>query len=345
MGPPERCEGSLAGVTLVTFRRRARGRFGGRQTDLTWTVFGLRVTYVNILFDIEHLATDPVLKPTLQKTRSGLTYLARRRDGPSVVVLHGIGSNAASFLPVLDHVPDHLDLIFWNAPGYQGSKPVADPWPLPEDYADVLGRFLDDLKLSSVHLVGHSLGTLIAGAFARKYPERVEALVLVSAANGYGVPKGAVLPDRVRARIEDLARLGPMEFAKARAGNLVHDPARHAPVVSMVEAAMAEVDPAGYGQAVHLLASGDLARDLAHVPVCPGFILGAEDRITPMEQTKGAADAWEAANGVCPPLRVIDAAGHAVYLQRTEEFSAALIQLLPDGLASETRQTHHREET
>ena len=293
---------------------------------------------------VQETEDNPALKPTAQKTQSGLSYLARQGSGPSVVFLHGIGSNAASFLPVLEHLPDHLNLIMWNAPGYQGSDRADDPWPVPETYADSLDRFLTDLDLSSAFLVGHSLGALIATAFARKYPERVKGLVLASAARGYGVARCGQLPAKVRARIDDLAKLGPVDFSKARSSNLVHDPARNASVVAKVQAAMAEIDPAGYLQAVHLLASGDLPEDLAHVPICPGFILGAEDRITPIDQTIAAAKAWESTHGQEPPLCLIEAAGHAVYLQKPREFCTALMQFLPDKGACAPRAAQHNEE-
>ncbi|MEX0310908.1 MAG: alpha/beta fold hydrolase, partial [Tateyamaria sp.] len=212
-------------------------------------------------------------------------------------------------------------------------------------YADALRRFLDDLDLSTVHLLGHSLGTLIAAAFARKCPERLNSLILVSAAGGYGIKKGGMLPDKVRARIDDLERLGPVAFAGARAANLVHDPKSNAPVVAQVQAAMAQINPKGYAQAVQLLASGDLPADMLHVPFCPGFILGAADRITPRDQTDAAALAWETAHGVRPPVHMIEGAGHAVYLQKPREFCAALMTLLQEQARSVPGSDHHHEET
>lgn len=253
-----------------------------------------------------------------------LSYLERAGDGPVIVFLHGIGSNATSFAAVFGALPAGLALLAWNAPGYGASAPLGEPWPLAADYAEKLAGFLDGLGHASVHLVGHSLGTLIAASFARTYPERVESLTLASTANGYGVPRGGTLPEGVAARLTDLARLGPAAFARARAANLVHQPERHSAVVARVEAAMAEVRPEGYGQAARMLATGDLPGDLAHVAMRPGFICGEEDRVTPMAQTVAAADAWAAAHGVRPKITGIERAGHAVYLQQTGPFCAAL---------------------
>ncbi|MGP1357019.1 alpha/beta fold hydrolase [Roseicyclus sp.] len=262
-----------------------------------------------------------------------LTFIARPGPGAPVVFLHGIGSNAASFAPLFDALPAGLGLLAWNAPGYAGSAPLADPWPVAADYAQALARLLDDLGHGAVHLVGHSLGTLIACAFARLHPERLRGLTLAAAATGYGVPRGGVLPEKVAARIEDLARLGPAAFAGARAANLVHDPERHPELVARVEASMVQVNPEGYAQAVRMLASGDLPGELAHVALRPGFIIGVQDRVTPMAQTLPAADAWHAAHGERPAIAEIDQAGHAVYLQRPDAFCTALLEQMAGASA------------
>lgn len=88
---------------------------------------------------------------------------------------------------------------------------------------------------------------------------------------------------------------------------------------------MAQVNPEGYAQAVRMLASGDLPGELARVSTRPGFIIGAQDRVTPVEQTVAAARAWEVAHGTAPTITEIGEAGHAVYLQRPGAFRTALL--------------------
>ena len=138
------------------------------------------------------------------------------------------------------------------------------------------------------------------------------------------------MPAGLLSRIEDLNKLGPVQFAKLRAAKLVHDPARNEEVVNQVEAAMAQANASGYAQAVRLLASGDLPGDLVHVPHCPSFIIGTQDRITPLDQTERAASAWAAAHGRNPKVIAIEEAGHAVYRQRPREFCEALVGVLSE---------------
>ena len=145
-------------------------------------------------------------------------------------------------------------------------------WWLTRGMARISG-----VNLPRAVVVGHSLGCLFAARFALRHPGRVAALVLLSPALGYAVPPGAALPDAVQARIEDLAALGPAAFAETRAPRLV----ARAEALPGVRRAMAAVNPAGYAQAVHALAAGDLLADAAllDLPVLVG--VGDADVVTP----------------------------------------------------------------
>lgn len=255
---------------------------------------------------------------------SGIRFVERHGVGAPIVFLHGIGSNAGSFLPLFQALPDHLHLIAWNAPGYSGSREIDKPWPVAKDYAQALAGFLDALALPAVRLLGHSLGTLVAAEFARLFPERVDRLVLAAAAAGYGLPVDAALDGKLAARLDDLATMGAARFAKSRAPRLVFAPEQNRACVAKVEAAMSRITPSGYGQAVRMLASGDLAGSVAQLQAPPDFLLGAEDQVTPRAQTDRVMAAWSAAHGGHPRLSVIEGAGHAVYVQKPEQCAAAI---------------------
>ena len=144
-----------------------------------------------------------------QHLAAGLSYIACDGSGGlPVVMLHGIGSNAQSFVPLMLVLDGSHPTLAWNAPGYGESQPLAVDWPDAGDYATALDRLLAHLDVSRCILVGHSLGTLIAARFALVSPSRVAALVLISPALGYGTGKGAALPPAVADRLAELDRLG-----------------------------------------------------------------------------------------------------------------------------------------
>ena len=136
----------------------------------------------------------------------GIAYLWR--DGlpgnPAFVLLHGIGSNAASWLSFVHALDARFPCFAWDLPGYGESSPLAEAWPSAEDYAVALERFLDRLGLANIVVVGHSLGALIAARFAATRAARTQALVLVSPAAGYGAARGAPLPAARRAATDGL---------------------------------------------------------------------------------------------------------------------------------------------
>lgn len=259
-----------------------------------------------------------------QTKRSGpIEYDERPGAGPVLVLLHGIGSNAGSFAPLLPELPADWRVIAWNAPGYRGSAPLEGARPVAADYARALANFLDRLDLGSVFLLGHSLGALMTASFARQAPERVRALMLASCALGHGRPPGGPLSEAASARLAELEARGAEAFAAARAARLLYDPQADPVALARVQTAMAEVRMPGYAQAVGMLASGDLCADLAGLKVPAAVVCGAQDVVTPPEANRRAHAALPLP--VRGALTLLPDAGHAVYVQAPGAFAAALV--------------------
>jgi pimeloyl-ACP methyl ester carboxylesterase len=257
----------------------------------------------------------------VERSAAGISYLASASgEGLPVVLLHGIGSNAQSFAPLLRAFDTRHPALAWNAPGYGTSQPLAIDWPDASDYAAALNRLLAHVEISRSVLVGHSLGCLIAARFALVSPRRVAALVLISPALGHGAEKGAPLPPAVGKRIEDLDRLGPAQFAAARAPSLVADPAARPDVVQAVEQAMADVRRPGYDQAARLLAFSRLLDDAAKLDVPTTVIVGVQDRITPPANVRRAFEALPEASQRHAYFEIADA-GHAICQEQPAEIA------------------------
>ncbi len=250
---------------------------------------------------------------------AGTEFLHRPGPGATLVLLHGIGSNATSWAPMIAELPLCIEVIAWWAPGYGASDPVAPERPAPADYAARLLAMLDALRRDRVVLAGHSLGCLFAGAFAAAHPARVAGLALLSPALGYRVASDAPLPPAVQARIDELAELGPEAFAAKRAGRIAHRPE----AVPAVRAAMAEVRLPGYAQAVHALARGDLLADAARIGPPVVVACGEQDQVTPPE----AARRLHAALPAAATLRLIADCGHALPQEAPAEAAALLAEL------------------
>ena len=100
--------------------------------------------------------------------------------GPTVVLVHGLGSDYDDWLPVArDLARDHR-VVFVESPGH-GLAPMATPFAL-EQATLALDRAIAEQAHDPVVLVGHSVGGLVATAEALHAPQRVRGLVLVETA-------------------------------------------------------------------------------------------------------------------------------------------------------------------
>lgn len=257
---------------------------------------------------------------------AGIRFLRRsvRRKACPLVLLHGIGSNAQSFVPLMSALPSSIDAVAWNAPGYANSVPLQLAAPVPRDYTDALARLLDALGLFRVAIAGHSLGALFAASFAADHPDRIVALALLSPALGYQVPKGAPLPAAVQARIDEIETLGPAAFAAKRAPRLISNPDGKSRVLAEVRSAMASVNPSSYAQAVLALGAGHLIADAARIEAPTLVVVGTDDTVTPPDNARTAHAALKHAVG----YREIPGAGHACPQEEPATVAGLLAQFV-----------------
>src|SRR5688572_16360560 len=105
-------------------------------------------------------------------------------DGPPLLLLHGITSNAATWKDVLPRLAEQHTVIAPDLLGHgQSAKPLGD-YSLGA-YASGVRDLLGVLGVENATVVGHSLGGGVAMQFAYLFPERCNRLVLV-ASGGLG---------------------------------------------------------------------------------------------------------------------------------------------------------------
>ena len=242
---------------------------------------------------------------------------AAANDALPLVLLHGIGSGAASWVQQLEALGANRRVLAWDAPGYGISTPVAPESPVAADYASVLTEWLDALHIERCVLVGHSLGAIIAGAFAAVHPQRVSGLLLLSPAGGYGAACADVRETKRDQRLAMLSELGPQGLADKRSANMLSshasDEAR-----TWVRWNMSRVIARGYAQATHLLANADLAADLARFKGRVNVAVGADDTIT----TPATCERLALVAGT--QLQVVPRAGHAGYIEASAAYTAII---------------------
>jgi pimeloyl-ACP methyl ester carboxylesterase len=249
----------------------------------------------------------------------GVISLREAGAGPALVLLHGIGSGSGSWLQQLES-PGGARLLAWDAPGYGTSTPLPVAAPTAADYADALAALLLVLKIDRLVLVGHSLGALMAAAFAARHPQRLHGLVLLNPAGGYGNADPALREERLTSRLKMMEELGPSGLAEQRAAQLL-SPAASTEALELVRWNMRQLDPAGHEQAARMLADGKLVEDAARYPGPTLVMCGSEDRITPEPGCRKIAEAF--ARGT---YRSLPGLGHASYVEAPAVVNAALAE-------------------
>lgn len=110
-------------------------------------------------------------------------YYEVRGEGPSLVLVEGLGYARWMWIMQVDDLSrDHKLIIYDNRGVGKSDKPN---YPYTMDlFADDLKAVMDAVGAESAHILGVSMGGMIAQWFALKYPDSVRSLILVSTHHG-----------------------------------------------------------------------------------------------------------------------------------------------------------------
>jgi pimeloyl-ACP methyl ester carboxylesterase len=104
-------------------------------------------------------------------------------SGPPLILIHGIGAARDTWRFMTPILSAHFTVVSYDLRGHGTS-----PMPIGEFGLDDLVNDLEQLRhragVEKAHFAGHSLGGMIGPAYARKYPDRVLSLGLLSTAAG-----------------------------------------------------------------------------------------------------------------------------------------------------------------
>ncbi|MCW5251319.1 alpha/beta fold hydrolase [Streptomyces sp. SHP 1-2] len=255
-------------------------------------------------------------------TGTGLRVDTAGEHGTPVLLLHGIGSAAASFAGQLPALARHHRAAAWDAPGYARSDDPPTPYRM-DDFADAAAAVLTGLGPPPAHVVGVSWGGVVATRLALRHPHLLRSLVLVGSTRGSGRD-----PAAARAMLErggELAALGAREFARTRAPRLLSDRAP-ASAVGVVRDLMARsVRLPGYAEAAASMAETDHTGALPTLRMPTLVLVGEHDRVT------GVAES-EHIHRLVPgsAFAVIPGAGHLANQERPDLFLRLLEGFLAD---------------
>ena len=119
----------------------------------------------------------------------------RRGEGQSVLLIQGLGYGRWGWEPVLDLLARSFDVLTFDNRGIGESDVPAGPYTAAGMAGDAL-QVLDEAGVERTHVVGASLGGMIAQELALAEPSRVQKLVLACTTPGgeraFPLPEGTL---------------------------------------------------------------------------------------------------------------------------------------------------------
>ena len=199
----------------------------------------------------------------------------RAGRGVPVVLIHGVGLQGAVWQPQTEALRPGHDVIAVDMPGHGGSSLPPAHAGLGH-YADAVLALLDALGIGRAHIVGHSMGALVATEFALAHPDRAASLVALNAVFCRTPEQRAAIEARVAA-LDSPARPDWSGTVGRWFGEPV--PASLQDAAARTLALLGEINPVGYARTYRLFArSDDAYRDrLPRLAVPALFATGEHD--------------------------------------------------------------------
>jgi pimeloyl-ACP methyl ester carboxylesterase len=211
--------------------------------------------------------------------------------------------------------------VAWDLPGYGASAPLGDPLTFA-GLADAVARLLDAAGTDEAHVVGLSLGGMIAQHAALRHPARIRSLALVSTSPAFGLDGTSAVAWRA-------ARLAPLDAGRTPAEiapeviDAIAGPGLSVPARAEQVAAMSRIGADALRSVIACLPTHDVRDRLAEVSAPTVVLSGELDVETPPAYGRALADGIPGAR-----FEVVSGAGHLLPAEAPHLVNTALIEHL-----------------
>lgn len=234
-------------------------------------------------------------------------------SGPAVVFCHGIGGNHLSWWQQVPAFSGRYRSITFDQRGFGSS--LNHDGVGAEAFPSDLAGLLDQLGIGEVFLVGQSMGGRTILNFAKRYPQRVKAIVMASTVANIRTPELDALRHKVRNTLTNRLHAALSDRTWEERPHLgylyrlirLHNPSR----------------PPDFLRRDNI--PGTTAAELAALRTPTLFVIGEEDRIAPPPMTQEAFRHFPNAR-----MHRVPEAAHSVYFEKPEVFNRVVMDFFQE---------------
>jgi pimeloyl-ACP methyl ester carboxylesterase len=224
-------------------------------------------------------------KYVIYKTKN--IFYRKYGSGKPVMLVHGFGEDGNIWSNQIAFLQNNFLLLVPDLPGSGKSEMLTENNIAITDYAEVLLAILTEEKITQCCIIGHSMGGYIALAFAKKYPDFLNALGLVHS-TAYADTE-IKITTRKKA-IEFIQANGSQAFLKTSTPNLFWDKEKNKEAIENLIAEGNNFSQAALVQYYHAMINREETTEVLKTFTKPIlFIIGQYDDAVPfadsMQQT------------------------------------------------------------
>jgi pimeloyl-ACP methyl ester carboxylesterase len=232
--------------------------------------------------------------------------------GDAALLIHGLGGTSNTWTPLLPAL-SRFTAIRFDLPGSGRSSRVEGPLSI-DKFVTACLRVLASRGVEKAHVLGHSLGTIVAAHLAAREPKVVKSLALFGPLLA---PPDAARPNikarGEKARTETLAGMQAIADTLVQAATSAETKAKRHAVVAYVRESLMRQDPDGYARTCDALAEAQPA-DTAAIK-CPTILVtGSEDGVGPPQAVRAMGEKIAGSQ-----VEVLQNCGHWTPLEKPDE--------------------------
>ena len=245
-------------------------------------------------------------------------------QGRPLVMIRGVGSNTDHWYEQVPVLSRRFQLLVFDNRGIARSSDPGGPFSI-RDMADDTIALMEATGLKKAHVLGYSMGGMIAQEMALNYPQKIDGLILV--ATDCGISLRIKAPPEASRLFSEMVRLGTKEAKLAAERCLFAEQTfENHPQIIQRYADVSQRYPAPQELLARQWAAvtqHDACARLQHVSSPTLAITGSEDVLIPPQNAKLLAEKIPDAQMIS-----INGGGHLFLIEQPRQFNEAVIGFL-----------------